>query len=58
MEEQQSQSSTSFYPSQYSPFYPDSFFYYDKEKDDYENKRELRRFNKTLSEYIQKIVIQ
>ncbi len=58
IEEQQPQSSTSFYPSQYSPFYTDSFFYYDKEKDDYENKKESRRrFNKILSKYIQKIVI-
>ena len=46
-------------PTFTSFLYPDSFFYYDKVKDDDENeKRESeRRFTKTLSEYIQKIVI-
>ena len=48
-----------FPPSPTFTFYPDTFFYYNKVKDDDDkNERESRRsFNKTFLEYMQKIVI-
>jgi hypothetical protein len=56
---QQPLSSAFFTSSPTFPFYPNTFFYYNKVKDEDEKERResRRRFNKTFLEYMQKIVI-
>ena len=53
---EQPSSSPFFIPPTF-PFYPNSFFYDVKVKDDENERESRRRFNKTLWEYMKKIVI-